>query len=86
MESRVQEAIQRISDERAGSATECSEHLAILKRWYYRSHRIGEIFFVDQRGVLPLRRIVRGIGRVYSGEKPQESATFSATQPPASPS
>jgi excinuclease UvrABC nuclease subunit len=86
MESRVQEAIQGISDERAQSAIESTEHLAILKRWYYRSHRIGEIFFADQRGALPLRRIVRGIGRVYSGEKPQESATFSATQPPVPPS
>ena len=80
MESRVQVAIQRISDERAVSAAESTEHLAILKRWYYRSHRIGEIFFADKRGEWPLRRIVRGIGRVYNGEKPQESATFSATQ------
>jgi hypothetical protein len=86
MESRVQEAIQRISHGRAQSATESAEHLAILKRWYYRSHRIGEIFFGDQRGMLPLRRIVRGIGRVYNGEKPQESGPFSATQPPALPS
>ncbi len=86
MESRVQEAIQRISDQRAESATECTEHLAILKRWYYRSHRIGEILFADKRGTWPLRRIVRGIGRVYSGEKPQESVTFSATQPTVPPS
>lgn len=86
MESRVQEVIQRISDERAFSAAESTEHLAILKRWYYRSHRNGEIFFADQKGAWPLRRIVRGIGRVYSGEKPQESATSSATQPLIPPS
>jgi len=86
MESRVQVAIQRISDERAVSAAESTEHLAILKRWYYRSHRIGEIFFADKRGEWPLRRIVRGIGRVYNGEKPQESPTFSATQPVVPPS
>ena len=86
MESRVQEVIQRISDHRAVSAAESTEHLAILKRWYYRSHRIGEIFFADKRGTWPLRRIVRGIGRVYNGEKPQESATFSATQPVVPPS
>ena len=86
MESRVQEVIQRISDERAVSAAESTEHLAILKRWYYRSHRIGEIFLADKRGTWPLRRIVRGIGRVYNGEKPQESATFSATQPLVPPS
>jgi hypothetical protein len=45
------------------------EHLAILKRWYYRSSRIGELFFADDKGALPLRRIVRGIARVYRGEK-----------------
>jgi hypothetical protein len=47
------------------------EHLALLKRWFYRSHRIGEIFFADDKGVLPLRRIVRGISRVYRGEAPE---------------
>jgi hypothetical protein len=44
------------------------EHLAILKRWYYRSSRTGEIFFADYNGVLPMRRVVRGIGRVFHGE------------------
>jgi hypothetical protein len=32
---------------------------------------MGEIFFVDDKGALPLRRIVRGISRVYRGEKPE---------------
>lgn len=86
MESRVQEIIQKISEQHAESVIESTEHLAILKRWYYRSHRAGEIFFADQRGTWPLRRIVRGIGRVYSGEKSQESETFSATQPIIPPS
>jgi excinuclease ABC subunit C len=86
MESRVQESIQRIPCKPSESATESTEHLAILKRWYYRSHRAGEIFFADQKGTWPLRRIVRGIGRVHSGEKSQESATFSATQPMLPPS
>jgi hypothetical protein len=45
------------------------EHLAILKRWYYRSNRIGEIFFADDKDTLPMRRIVRGISRVFRGEK-----------------
>jgi hypothetical protein len=50
------------------------EHLALLKRWYYRSSRVGEIFFVDQKGALPMRRLVRGIARVYRGEKSEETA------------
>jgi hypothetical protein len=47
------------------------EHLAILKRWYYRGSRTGEIFFSDGKGDLPMRRIVRGISRVFRGEKPE---------------
>jgi excinuclease ABC subunit C len=74
MESRVQNVIQAISDQRVQSVTESTEHLAMLKRWYYRSHRTGEIFFADQRGTWPWRRIVRGIGRVYSGEKSGQDA------------
>ncbi len=79
MESRVEESIGSFSTPEINSSLERMEHLAILKRWYYRSHRIGEIFFTDEKGAWPLRRIVRGIGRVYRGEKPQEPATFSAT-------
>jgi len=30
---------------------------------------MGEIFFAGEKGTLPLRRIVRGISRVYRGEK-----------------
>jgi hypothetical protein len=48
------------------------EHLAILKRWYYRGTRVGEIFFADDKGELPMRRIVRGISRVFRGEKSEE--------------
>jgi hypothetical protein len=47
------------------------EHLAILKRWCYRGTRSGEIFFADAKGELPMRRLVRGIGRVYKGEAPE---------------
>ena len=50
------------------------EHLALFKRWYYRSRRVGEVFFADDRGVLPLRRLVRGISRVYRGEHPETTA------------
>ena len=70
MESRVQEALAAISPATVRSAGERMEHLAILKRWYYRGARIGEIFSTNQNGELPFRRIVRGISRVYRGEKP----------------
>ncbi len=86
MESRVEAAIANFSAALANSTTERMEHLAILKRWYYRSHRTGEIFFADEKGAWPLRRIVRGIGRVYRGEKVQEPASFFATPDQHAPS
>ncbi|MBV9181181.1 MAG: hypothetical protein JO356_07710 [Acidobacteria bacterium] len=79
MESRVESAIISLSERQTTSALERMEHLALLKRWYYRSRPSGEIFLADQRGVWPFRRIVRGIGRVYRGEK-IESTSFSATE------
>jgi excinuclease ABC subunit C len=86
MESRVEEAIASFAASKGPSTTERMEHLALVKRWYYRSHRVGEIFFADEKGSWPLRRMVRGIGRVYRGEKSQDAAPFSATAalPPTS--
>ncbi|HEY7351305.1 MAG TPA: hypothetical protein VH596_00935 [Terriglobales bacterium] len=79
LESRLQTVIAAFTPPEDPSTTERTEHLSILKRWYYRSHRIGEIFFADDKGAWPMRRIVRGIGRVYRGEKAGEAAGFSAT-------
>ena len=50
-------------------------NLVLLKRWYYRSSRIGEIFFADDKGALPMRRLVRGIARVYRGENSETDAS-----------
>ena len=80
MEARVQEALASVAVDPAKSALEVMEHLAILKRWYYRSSRLGEIFLCDDKGVLPMRRLVRGISRVYRGEKP-ETDVSSAIEP-----
>jgi excinuclease ABC subunit C len=74
MESRVEEALHAFPSEKAKSAMETMEHLALLKRWYYRGSRAGEIFFADARGELPMRRVVRGISRVFRGEKPEAEA------------
>jgi excinuclease ABC subunit C len=72
MEARVQEALQAVPPGKTKTALEAMEHLAILKRWYYRSGRIGEVFLTDEKGALPMRPIVRGIGRVYRGERAAE--------------
>jgi excinuclease ABC subunit C len=71
MEGRVQETLQSSPPAKAKSALENMEHLALLKRWFYRGSRTGEIFFADEKGELPMRRIVRGISRVFRGEKPE---------------
>src|SRR5215469_6407021 len=78
MESRALSALQSFPQNRPKSALETMEHLAILKRWYYRGTRLGEIFFADDKGELPMRRIVRGISRVYRGEKPEGNSPMEA--------
>jgi len=74
MESRIQETLQSQPPTRTKSAVETMEHLALLKRWYYRGSRTGEIFFANAKGELPMRRIVRGVSRVFHGEKPEDEA------------
>jgi len=78
MESRVHELLQTFPVVQSRSTLETMEHLAVLKRWYYRGTRVGEIFFADAQSELPMRRIVRGISRVFRGEKPEPEV-----QPPA---
>jgi excinuclease ABC subunit C len=71
MESRVQAVLDSFPLAKPRPALEIMEHLALLKRWYYRGHRTGEIFLADDKGAFPMRRIVRGIGRVFRGEGPE---------------
>jgi excinuclease ABC subunit C len=71
MEARIQAALAEFPASQPAGAIERMEHLAILKRWCYRGTRAGEIFFADAKGELPMRRLVRGIGRVYKGEAPE---------------
>jgi excinuclease ABC subunit C len=52
-----------------------AEQLAVLKRWYFRSQRVGEIFFRNDKGEWPLRRILNGASRVFAAEmKSRQSA------------
>jgi hypothetical protein len=70
MEARIKELLDTAEAAKPKSAQEWMEHLAILKRWYYRTNKVGEIFFEDEHGVLPMRRVVRAVRRVLKGEKP----------------
>lgn len=83
MEARIQTALTAFPAAKPNSTIERMEHLAILKRWCYRGTRVGEIFFADAKGELPMRRVVRGIGRVYKGEAPEVAEPMSA--PPILP-
>ncbi|MFZ0730883.1 MAG: hypothetical protein WAM79_01035 [Candidatus Sulfotelmatobacter sp.] len=89
MEARVEEALNSCPPASTKSSLENMEHIALLKRWYYRGTRTGEIFFADSHGELPMRRVVRGISRVFRGEKPEVQTTaatpVSIDAPPKSP-
>jgi excinuclease ABC subunit C len=80
MESRVLGVLDSLPPAKVLPALEIIEHLALLKRWYYRGSRIGEIFLTDDKSVFPMRRIVRGIGRVLRGEKREDDDTSAQTQ------
>jgi excinuclease ABC subunit C len=47
-----------------------SDHLSLLRRWYYRpeKQRVGEAFFPREDGSWPIRRILRGAARMALGE------------------
>lgn len=83
MESRIEGVLATVPAPSAKSSTELMEHIALLKRWYFRSSRIGEIFFADEHGDLPMRRVVRAISRVYRGEKPEAQPGPQAPAPDA---
>ncbi len=69
MESRITEALAAVEVRKPRSALERMEHLALLRRWYYRTIKTGELFLAEN-GELPMRRVVRGVSRVFRGEKP----------------
>ena len=70
MEGRITEALAAAEPPKLRGALEWMEHLALLKRWYYRTVKTGELFLTDSNGELPMRRVVRGVSRVFRGEKP----------------
>ncbi len=69
MEARLLERLASVQQCKPRGALEWMEHIAILKRWYYRSAKTGELFLADAAGELPMRRVVRGVSRVFRGEK-----------------
>ena len=90
MEARIAAALENAPAAPPVSATELMEHLALLRRWHFRSHRTGEIFLTEFAGEgkseLPMRRVVRGVSRVYAASQkpiPQLAAAPDSAVPPA---
>ena len=67
-------------EEKAGKANDLallSDHLSLLRRWYYRpeKQRAGEIFLPNADGEWPVRRILRGAARAALGEPKKMAET-----------
>jgi excinuclease ABC subunit C len=84
----LEERLQAVLDELEAAAgrskfpaDQLSEHLSLLARWYYRPpvRRVGEIFFRDEGDTFPLSKILRGISRVFCGQKEMPEAASSPT-------
>jgi hypothetical protein len=78
---------------RASSAV-AMDHLALLRRWFYRpeSQRTGEIFFAASApeagaqlspAAFPLRRMLRGISRVVTGQSASQATALQSESLPA---
>jgi excinuclease ABC subunit C len=61
----------------ARTAVQFSEELALLKRWFYRTHKTGEIVLARTLGDLPIRKLAHAIMRVGKGEN-ETAATAEA--------
>lgn len=83
-ESRQRATLEKLVSAGARSALQFAEELAILKRWYYRSHKVGEIIFARPDGEYPMRKLANAVGRVHRGEK--EAVTVSPEPPARFPS
>jgi hypothetical protein len=82
LEQRLQAVLEDLESQARAEKTspeQLSEHLSLLARWYYRpaNRRVGEIFFRQEASApdaaeersFPLSRILRGISRVFCGQK-----------------
>jgi len=89
IEPRLRDTLQNLAPDKTNSAQQFAEELAILKRWYYRTHKVGEVIFARQDGELPMRRIANAVGRVSRGERlagEEVSAVADSTPLPTSES
>lgn len=69
LERRIRDLLPRLAVEDKRSALQFSEELALLKRWYYRTHKTGEIVVAGLDGELSARRVAHAVSKVFRGEK-----------------
>src|SRR5262249_6351556 len=82
IEQRVRETLNNFEPAGARSGTQFSEELAILKRWYYRTHKTGEIVMANAEGELSTRKIANAVGRIHRGEKSGPSQSQQQVEAP----
>ncbi len=85
LEERLEDVLARLKEQLAagrGPAEVRAAEVSLLARWYYRpsARRVGEIFFRNADGQLPLAKILRGISRVYCGVAPADKAQAAAPE------
>jgi hypothetical protein len=73
LEARLRITLEQLAPAGAKSASQFAEELAILKRWYYRSHKVGEMVLAKADGGWPVRKLVNAIMRAGKGERQLES-------------
>ena len=66
LDRRLREALGELKFS-TGTTQERSDHLAMLRRWYYSSWREGEIVMVDRLDQIPYRKLVNAVSRVAAG-------------------
>src|SRR5258708_28300098 len=82
MEPRLHEILDTLTPVIMPSTQQFTEELAILKRWFYRTHKLGEVVFAKSSGELPGRKIANAVGRVHRGEKAIEAINNGGAQAP----
>lgn len=69
LDSRLRTALQQMPAVQARSATQFGEELAMVKRWFYRTHKTGEIVVAGENSELSVRKLANAVMRVLRGEK-----------------
>jgi excinuclease UvrABC nuclease subunit len=81
LESRVRETLEHFVPAGARPSAQFIEELAILKRWYYRSHRVGEIVVANAEGEISARKIANAMLRILPRAHSAKSETKEVSEP-----